>query len=217
VDRAVRRRRADPAGPHAVDQFFSFAMFIYELTFPTFIMGWVFAILQRGRAAMQRIDEVLSVAPSIADRPTCADRVAARRDRVPQPVVPLRRRRARRRCATCRCTCRPAACSASSARSGRARARSRRLVPRLFEVPDGRLFLDGVDVNQIPLRVLRSAIAMVPQDAFLFSMTLAENSRVRRARGGRGAHPRSRRARPAREGRRATCRTATTRWSASAA
>jgi ATP-binding cassette, subfamily B, multidrug efflux pump len=48
-------------------------------------------------------------------------------------------------------------------------------VPRLFEVPDGRLFLDGVDVNQIPLRVLRSAIAMVPQDAFLFSMTLGEN------------------------------------------
>ncbi|HVH06294.1 MAG TPA: ATP-binding cassette domain-containing protein, partial [Myxococcota bacterium] len=49
------------------------------------------------------------------------------------------------------------------------------LIPRLFEVPDGQLLIDGVDVNRIPLRTLRGSIAMVPQDSFLFSMTLAEN------------------------------------------
>jgi ATP-binding cassette subfamily B protein len=49
------------------------------------------------------------------------------------------------------------------------------LIPRLFEVDDGMVFLDGEDVNRIPLRTLRSHIAMVPQDAFLFSMTLADN------------------------------------------
>jgi ATP-binding cassette subfamily B protein len=49
------------------------------------------------------------------------------------------------------------------------------LIPRLFEVPAGQLFLDGVDINRIPLRTLRSHIAMVPQDAFLFSMSLGEN------------------------------------------
>ena len=37
------------------------------------------------------------------------------------------------------------------------------------------VFLDGVDVNRIPLRTLRSHIAMVPQDAFLFSLSLADN------------------------------------------
>jgi hypothetical protein len=55
-------------------------------------MGWVFALVQRGRVAMQRIDEVLSVRPSIADRATRARRAPARRDRVPPPLVPLRRR-----------------------------------------------------------------------------------------------------------------------------
>jgi len=49
------------------------------------------------------------------------------------------------------------------------------VIPRLYEVEDGQLFLDGVDVNRIPLRTLRRSIAMVPQDSFLFSMTLAEN------------------------------------------
>jgi ATP-binding cassette subfamily B protein len=49
------------------------------------------------------------------------------------------------------------------------------VIPRLFEVEDGQLFVDGIDINRIPLRTLRSSIAMVPQDSFLFSMTLEEN------------------------------------------
>ncbi|MCP4037639.1 MAG: ABC transporter ATP-binding protein, partial [bacterium] len=49
------------------------------------------------------------------------------------------------------------------------------LIPHLYEVPRGQLFLDGVDVNEIPLEVVRRSIAMVPQDSFLFSMSLADN------------------------------------------
>jgi ATP-binding cassette subfamily B protein len=49
------------------------------------------------------------------------------------------------------------------------------VIPRLFEVEDGQLFVDGIDINRIPLGTLRGSIAMVPQDSFLFSMTLAEN------------------------------------------
>jgi ATP-binding cassette subfamily B protein len=49
------------------------------------------------------------------------------------------------------------------------------LIPRLFEVDDGCLFIDGIDVNRLRLQMLRSNIAMVPQDSFLFSMSLAEN------------------------------------------
>ena len=49
------------------------------------------------------------------------------------------------------------------------------LIPRLYEVEDGTVFLDGIDVNRLPLAMLRSHIAMVPQDSFLFSMSLADN------------------------------------------
>ncbi|MEE8165596.1 MAG: ATP-binding cassette domain-containing protein, partial [Myxococcota bacterium] len=49
------------------------------------------------------------------------------------------------------------------------------VIPRLFEVEDGQLFLDDIDINRIPLDTLRSSIAMVPQDSFLFSMSLGEN------------------------------------------
>ena len=57
------------AGRMSTGDLFTFAILIYQLTFPTFIMGWVFALVQRGAAAMQRIDEILATEPSIADRP----------------------------------------------------------------------------------------------------------------------------------------------------
>src|SRR5258705_8130835 len=66
------------AGRMAVSDFFTFAMYVYELTFPTFIMGWVVALVQRGAASMQRIDELLSEVPTIADRPDAVPIAALR-------------------------------------------------------------------------------------------------------------------------------------------
>jgi ATP-binding cassette subfamily B protein len=159
-----------------VQHFFTFAMFIWDLTFPTFIMGWVVALVQRGAAAMQRIDEILSTEPSIRDHHEIAeltelsgeiefrgltfhyhasDRDAALRD-IELTV--------------------PAGSSlgvVGPVGSGKTTLAS--VIPRLFEVEDGQVFLDGVDINRIPLETLRSSIAMVPQDSFLFSISLAEN------------------------------------------
>jgi ATP-binding cassette, subfamily B, multidrug efflux pump len=49
------------------------------------------------------------------------------------------------------------------------------LLPRLHEPLRGTVFLDGVDVLEIPLEKLRKAIGFVPQEPFLFSDTIAEN------------------------------------------
>ena len=47
-------------GEMALGSFFTFAMYIFQLTFPTVIMGWMVSIVQRGAAAMQRLDEIKS-------------------------------------------------------------------------------------------------------------------------------------------------------------
>lgn len=49
------------------------------------------------------------------------------------------------------------------------------LIARTYNVPDGTLFVDDVDVNDIPIKELRRHIAYVPQDNFLFSDTIAAN------------------------------------------
>jgi len=49
------------------------------------------------------------------------------------------------------------------------------LILRTYNVPDGTLFIDGRDVNTVPIRDVRSACAYVPQDNFLFSDTIEHN------------------------------------------
>jgi ATP-binding cassette subfamily B protein len=49
------------------------------------------------------------------------------------------------------------------------------LVTRLYDVQEGRVLLDGVDIRSVPLGTLRTAVATVPQDVFLFTGTVAEN------------------------------------------
>ena len=48
---------------------------------------------------------------------------------------------------------------------------------RTIEIPDGQLFLDDIDVKNIKLKDLRKNIAIVPQEAFLFTSTISENLR----------------------------------------
>ena len=49
------------------------------------------------------------------------------------------------------------------------------LILRTYNVPDGTLYLDGHDVNDIPIKTVRKYAAYVPQDNFLFSDTIASN------------------------------------------
>lgn len=49
------------------------------------------------------------------------------------------------------------------------------LIPRLYDVTEGRILIDGRDVREIDLNILRSAISMVPQETILFSGSIREN------------------------------------------
>ena len=49
------------------------------------------------------------------------------------------------------------------------------LILRTYNVPDGTIFLDGIDVNTLPIRTVRKFAAYVPQDNFLFSDTIENN------------------------------------------
>ena len=164
------------AGEINVGDFITFSVFIFQLIFPTFIMGWVFAMVQRGAAAMQRIDEVLSIEPSIADRDDCED-IDDIRGEIEFRHLSFRYNEDSEIKALDDVSIRvPAGTSigiVGPMGSGKSTLAS--LIPRLYEVADGELFIDGVDVNRISLASLRSSIAMVPQDSFLFSMPLADN------------------------------------------
>jgi ATP-binding cassette subfamily B protein len=164
------------AGRMTIGQFFMFAIYIYQLTFPTFLMGWVVALVQRGAASLQRVDEILSTQPTIADdsktRPVTRLRGAIEFRNLTFHYPSPGREPALRDVSLSV----PAGATlgvVGPVGSGKTTLAS--LIPRLYEVEAGTVFIDGIDVNEIPLAVLRKGIAMVPQDAFLFSLTLADN------------------------------------------
>jgi len=163
-------------GRMTTEEFITFAMLIYGLTFPTFILGWAFSLVQRGAAAMQRIDEVLTTEPSIADRP---DAIPVERLR---GEIELRDLTFRYPSFDRQPALRDLSLTVPAGTTlgivgpvGSGKSTLASVIPRLFEVDDGCVFIDGIDVNRLELRTLRSNIAMVPQDSFLFSMSLAEN------------------------------------------
>jgi ATP-binding cassette subfamily B multidrug efflux pump len=49
------------------------------------------------------------------------------------------------------------------------------LITRLYSIPNGKIVIDGKDINDIPIEVLRSNICYITQDNFLFSTTLKDN------------------------------------------
>ena len=169
-------------GRMPLSAFFTFALYSYGLTFPTIILGWVIALVQRGAASMRRIDELLDEEPSIADHPegispegngaggSLGGEIEFRGFTF---VYPGAARRPALRDVDLHVPAGSTLGVVGLVGAGKSTLAS--VIPRLYEVEDGQVLLDGVDVNRIPLRVLRSSIAMVPQDPFLFSMTLGQN------------------------------------------
>ena len=165
------------AGRMPVEHFFTFAMYVYEISFPTFIMGWVVAMVQRGAASMERIDELLGQQPAIADRPDAARVETLRGDIEIRDLTFHYPGEAEREPALRNLSLSVPAGSTLGVVGtvGAGKTTLASLVPHLYELPDGAVTLDGIDLNRIPLRVLRRNIAMVPQESFLFSTTLAAN------------------------------------------
>jgi len=170
--------RAVAAGRLGQEDLWIFWVYIGMLTFPTVLLGFVISIAQRGFAALQRLGEILDTVPSIGDRP---DRVEMERIR---GAVSLRGLAF----AYPKAAGRPALSAVDLEVEagetigivgpvGAGKSTLVSVVPRLLEVADGQVAIDGVDVNRVPIELLRSSIAMVPQDSFLFSTTLLENIR----------------------------------------
>ena len=204
-------------GRLSVADLWLFYLYTIQLTFPTFMVGWVINIVQRGMAGLQRLGEILDVVPSIRDRADVLPlekiegRVVVRDLRFAFPG-----REARPALAGVSFAVEPGQTVGIVGLVGSGKSTLVSAIPRLLEIPDGSVLIDGSDVNRIPLSLLRSSCAVVPQDSFLFSTSIEENIRFGCPDAPRPSFARPRAARTCWRTSR-TSPTASRRWWASAA
>jgi ATP-binding cassette subfamily B protein len=140
------------------------------------MMGYSVSLLQRGASAMQRIDEILMIEPTIADHPEAVDPGELAGEIEFRGLCFGYGDDAREPALTDVSLTVPAGSSLGIVGPvGSGKSTLANLIPRIYEVEAGQLFIDGLDVNRIALARLRSSIAMVPQDSFLFSLPIDAN------------------------------------------
>jgi ATP-binding cassette subfamily B protein len=161
------------SGVMTLGDFVAFTSYLAMLIWPTVVMGWILNLLQRGAASMARLNAVLNAKPEIAEplQPVSMEKLAGeiefRHLSFGYESEPLLK--------DISLTIRPGMKLGIIGPVGSGKTTLVRLIARLYPVSDGMLFLDGTDINRLPLKELRNAIGFVPQESFLFSRTIEKN------------------------------------------
>ncbi|MES1204851.1 MAG: ABC transporter ATP-binding protein [Pseudomonadota bacterium] len=175
------------AGRMTLGGLIAFNAYLAYLSFPTIALGWILAVWQRGIAAWVRVRDLLATPSAITDAAARAGMGARDGDGdgaaevEGAPVASLRVRdlsvvQDTRRILDGVSFDVPAGGTlAIVGTTGAGKTTLVDAVPRLWNVPRGTVFVGGRDVHDLPLARLRSMIGYAPQEAFLFSATVAEN------------------------------------------
>ncbi|HEY1912272.1 MAG TPA: ABC transporter ATP-binding protein [Vicinamibacterales bacterium] len=174
-------------GRITIGQFVAFNSYLTMLSWPMIAFGWVTNMLQRGMASWKRMLEVLDTEPAIRD----AAPVASDFSRTGEAAAGSGFTRTIRGAIEFRdlvfsfgdtvvldhvsATIEAGQTVALVGVTGSGKSTLISLLARLHEPPRGSVFVDGIDVRDLPLAVLRDAVGFVPQEPFLFSDTLADN------------------------------------------
>ncbi len=160
-------------GRITVGQFVAFNAYLLMLSWPMIAFGFVTNLFQRGMAAWGRMCDVLDAPPAEAAPPDAAvapsgvGGIEFRGLSFAYDGRPVLQRVSARVA--------PGRVLGVIGPTGSGKSTLLSLLPRLFDPPRGTVFIDGIDVLDLPLPMVRRRIAMVPQDPFLFSDTIAGN------------------------------------------
>jgi ATP-binding cassette subfamily B protein len=162
------------AGHLSLGTLVAFVALYQMLVWPIESSGWLLAASQEANTAAERIFEVLDTVPTIREPETHRARQGSGRlefENVgfsyPGADAPL--------LTGINLVLEPGETLAIVGPTGCGKTTLTALVPRLYDVTEGRILIDGVDVRELPLAELRSRVACAFEDPTLFSASVREN------------------------------------------
>ena len=153
----------------------AFMSYVFMLTWPMDAIGWVLSMSEECQTASERLNEVLDSRPEIADHvgaralDRCRGRIEFRGVGFKYPKSEdwvLR---------DVNLVIEPGETVGLVGRTGSGKTSLAYLLPRLYDIAEGQVLLDGIDVRDLQLRSLRSHIGVAFEDPILFSASVREN------------------------------------------
>ena len=163
------------AGSFNAGELMEFIGYFEAIIWPIMAISELIDMTSRGKASLKRISELLDAPQNVADRPDVRPLGPVKGDiefrhltfRYPDGEYDALE--------DVSFTIKAGENIGLVGRTGAGKTTVVDLILRTCNVPDGTIFVDGHDVNTVPIRDVRLAAAYVPQDNFLFSDTIARN------------------------------------------
>ncbi len=165
----------------------AFLAYLVMLIWPMIAFGWVMNMLQQGAASMARLAKILNTVPEIRDTDDVDSTISSVEGNIEfRNVTFAHKGNDASVLHDINLKIDNGMTVAVVGYTGSGKTTLVNLIARLYDITKGQLLIDGVDIKNIPLAVLRKHIGMVPQETFLFSETIAENIRYGLSNGADG-------------------------------
>ena len=164
--------RAVIGGSISLGQYVAFSSYLAMLTWPMMAIGFVVNLLQRGAASMGRLEKIMFTSPAIQNGPV---------DTKPEPAVTVRNLSYTYPDTDAEVLSNisfsiPASSTLGIVgRTGSGKTTLVELLMRLYDPPEGTVFVGGDDIRERTLAQVRGLFGYVPQETFLFALSVAEN------------------------------------------
>ena len=164
-------------GRMTLGDFVAFNAYLGQLAWPTIALGWMVNVFQRAAGAMRRLDEILLAQPAIPP-PEASGGSALPLEgdlEIRGLTFAYRSQRLRPALSDVTLTIRAGSRVALVGAVGSGKSTLAHLMARIYPAPAGTVLLGGEDIAGIPVERVRASVALVPQEAFLFSRSLRDN------------------------------------------
>ena len=154
----------------------AFLMYLGMLIWPVIAFGWVINIIQQGEASMKRLNKIFAEPYEISETKETDNNIKEIKGKIEFRNVSFRYgENLPYILKDINLEIEQGQTIAVMGYTGSGKTSFINLIPRMYDVTEGEVLIDGVNIKKIPLETLRTNIGLVQQESFLFSETIENN------------------------------------------